>query len=191
MPGVVAFTGHLTDAPGRPRPRFPESRVEGVRAALHALLDRHGVRHGFSSAARGSDILFAEEVLARGGEVSLFLPFPAAAFRATSVDSEGDPRWGARFDALLARAASADRARLRVLLAEAPPEAERPRAYAACNLAVQDAAIAQAASLGERPRLVAVWDGKPGDGAGGAADAIRDWRARGAGELDVIDPGSP
>jgi hypothetical protein len=34
--------------------------------------------------------------------------------------------------------------------------------------------------------LLAVWDGKPGDGKGGTADIIEEWRARG-GELDVID----
>jgi hypothetical protein len=188
MPGVVAFTGHMTDSPGRKNARFPENKVGDVRVAIRELLERYRGFYGFSSAARGSDILFAEEVLARGGVVTLFLPFPASTFKTTSVHTDAEPRWSARFDELLARAARNDRVKLEVLLPEAPPEADRPGAYAACNLAIQNAAIEHASLLDERPRLIAVWDGSPGDGAGGAADAIRDWRDRKAGEDEIIHP---
>ncbi|ABS28177.1 TIR domain-containing protein [Anaeromyxobacter sp. Fw109-5] len=188
VPCVAAFTGHMTDLPGRPTPRLPEAKVGALRARIRALLDQHRIGFGFSSAARGSDILFAEEVLARGGRVRLFLPFAPTLFRITSVETPADPRWIARFDDLLTRAASTDpRVNVSVLANMPPPEAEHPRAYAACNLAVQNAAVEKAQLLDSKPSLIAVWDGNPDGGAGGAADAIRDWCDRGAGDVEIID----
>lgn len=90
---VAAFTGHMVDAPGRPKPRFPESKVEDVRRAIAQRLDALDVRHGFSSGARGSDILFIEELLKRGGKAHVFLPFPRDAFAQTSVGYGWDARY--------------------------------------------------------------------------------------------------
>lgn len=188
IPSVAAFTGHMTDAPDRPKPRLPEAKVAALRLTIRGVLERHRVGFGFSSGARGSDILFAEEVLARGGRVKLFLPFPVEVFRKTSVETAGDPRWVARFDDLLACAKKDPRIEVVLLEDQAPPEPERPRAYAACNLAIQNAAIEKAQLLDQQPRLIAVWDGNPAESAGGAADAIRDWRDRGMVDVDVINP---
>jgi hypothetical protein len=189
QPAVAAFTGHMTDAPGRTRPRLPEAKVGALRARIGSLVEQHRVGFGFSSAARGSDLVFAEEVLARGGRMTLILPFPPDVFRTTSVETAGDPRWVDRFEELLVRAREGDpRVALVVLADSAPPEPERPRAYAACNHALLDAAVEQARRLGTTPRLLAVWDGEPGDGVGGAGDAIRGWRDRGLTEVAVVDP---
>ena len=90
--GVAAFTGHMVDAPGRDEPRFPLNKVESVRREIARALEAYDVRHGFSSAARGSDILFLEELLKRGGTAHIFLPFPARAFAQTSVGYGWDGR---------------------------------------------------------------------------------------------------
>lgn len=96
---VVAFSGHMTDAPGRAVPRFPESKVEAVRRAVRTWLGGQGARvHGVCSAARGADLLFLEEVLARRGTATVILPFPADDFKRISV-GQG---WDERFDAAIA-----------------------------------------------------------------------------------------
>jgi hypothetical protein len=41
-------------------------------------------------------------------------------------------------------------------------------------------------ALDETPIVIAVWDGRPGDGPGGTADAVALWREEGI-EPDVID----
>jgi hypothetical protein len=46
-----------------------------------------------------------------------------------------------------------------------------------------------AQALFGRPRIIVVWDGKPGDGSGGTADAVGRWQVGGFDqELDVIEP---
>ncbi len=184
-PGRVEFLyDNQALAIGPDRRRFPEEKVGAVRRAIRELLDRHRVLCGFSSLARGSDTLFVEELLARGGRAKVFLPFPAHEFRKTSVETPSDASWAARFEKLLTdrRVTSA------VLALEAPPEARRAEAYAGCNLAVQTEAAARAKLLDDRPYLIAVWDGKAGDRPGGTGDAIREWRRSGGSEPEVLDP---
>src|SRR5688572_32230430 len=61
---------------------------------------------GFASAAAGSDILFLEAMLARGGTIHLVLPWPAEEFVKTSVEITGDGSWVEGFQNFLGRAAS-------------------------------------------------------------------------------------
>ena len=187
-PGVIVFTGHLTDAPERTAPRFPESKVAAVRGAIARYLDEHRVSYGFSSAARGADLIFIKELLQRGGRVHVMLPFPPDAFRQTSISTtDKNPTWEAEFNELLRTASTDGPVRVEVLSQELPPEAERGAAYAQCNLRLQEAAIARARLLDQKARLLAVWNGKPGDGPGGASDAVRAWTSAGNDEPDVID----
>ena len=84
LPGVVAFTGHMMDKVGRipPRyvPRFPRQKEEAVTRAIRAALERLDARIGFCSAACGGDIIFIEEMLRRGGEVHVVLPYEEELF---------------------------------------------------------------------------------------------------------------
>jgi hypothetical protein len=173
VPAVVAFSGHMTDAPDRAVPRFPESKTEAVRLRIRAWLRSHGGRvHGVASAARGSDILFLEEVLASNGTATVVLPFPKDDFKKVSV-GQG---WDERFDAVLAH----ERVEvLPPLLERMPVEAEQPAAFERCNLAIVD----KAEGFGERfddaaPTLLTVWNGSPGDATGGTAHAVTLWRQR-------------
>jgi hypothetical protein len=174
VPAVVAFSGHMTDAPGRPVPRFPEGKVEAVRARLRAWLRDHGGRvHGVCSAARGADLIFLEQVLAANGTATVLLPFPSADFKKASV-GQG---WDERFDAALAH----ERAEVRPPLLDAvPPEAEQPAAFERCNVAIVDEAERLAELFDDAaPTLLTVWNGSPGDGSGGTAHAVTLWRQRG------------
>src|SRR5262249_41788527 len=86
IPVVIAFSGHMVDAPNRPRPRFPAEIEPQVASAIAA-------------AAGGADILFLEAVLARGGQVNVVIPGPVERYREESVSAEGS--WRARFDRIL------------------------------------------------------------------------------------------
>jgi tetratricopeptide (TPR) repeat protein len=170
VPSVVTFSGHLTDAPGRALPRFPEAKATAVGERIaRALRDRGGVVHGVCSAARGSDLLFLEDVLENDGTATVFLPFPAAAFKQVSVGYG----WDARCDAVL----SNPRVDVRPpLLDVLPPEPDRGAAFEACNRTIIQEGRRLARQVDDKdPVLLTVWNGAPGDGAGGTAHAVTTW----------------
>jgi hypothetical protein len=176
VPRVAAFTGHMVDAPGRANPRFPSGKVPAVRKALAECLKRQRIGYGFSSAARGSDLIFIEELKKVNGRPRVFLPFPQEQFKKTSVGHG----WDAGFDRALQGVEVGE------LSQELAPEDNQPDAYAACNRKILEEAIAKAKLLDEEPLLIAVWNGNPGDGAGGTADAVRDWQNEGH-PVEIID----
>ncbi|MFE1317195.1 hypothetical protein [Kitasatospora phosalacinea] len=135
-----------------------------VRAALDALLSRYpaGELTGVSCLAPGADTLFADAVLARGARLVAVLPGPS------HPGPQATPAERAAFDRLRAAAH-------RVLVLPAPRL--DPAAYAAAN-----ARLLQLAD-----RLVAVWDGGPGNGPGGTADMVAAARAAGV-PVDVLWP---
>jgi tetratricopeptide (TPR) repeat protein len=176
IPRIAAFAGHMVDAPGRAIPRFPSGKIEAVRHALAERLRSLKIGYGFCSAARGSDILFIEELKKTGSRPKVFLPFPREHFKKTSV---GDG-WNERFDAALNGLVVVE------LSQSVPGQDRRPEAYAACNRAIRQDAIAKATSLDEQPILLAVYNGNPGDGTGGTADAVREWRHTHH-QIEIID----
>ena len=154
---VVVFTGHLVDrsdreALGLPS-RFPadpafEAYVrEQIRYKLHAW----DCRIGFSSAACGSDILFAEEALARGMKLHITLPFSRDDFYLTSVDFD-DPamlHWRQRCDEVLAKATEVSFATRERYLGD-----DHLNQFA--NQVLQGRAITQAMELNTAPMALAV-----------------------------------
>ncbi|MCP2258611.1 hypothetical protein LX15_002309 [Streptoalloteichus tenebrarius] len=131
----------------------------GIRAAL-ADPPATGFT-GVSCLAPGADQVFARVVLDMGGRLEVVLP--AADYRARLR-----PPQRPEFDALLAAASS-----VRVL----PFPRSGRRAY----LAASEAVIASV------DRMVAVWDGRPADGAGGTADVVAHARGRGV-PVEVVWP---
>ena len=103
-PAVVAFSGHMIDAPDRPEPRFPAALEPAVAAAIRQHLA--GLREPiiYTSAACGADLICIEAALALGAEVNVVLPFDRDDFVRTSVAVGGDG-WLQRFDDALARVA--------------------------------------------------------------------------------------
>ena len=176
VPRVMAFMGHMVDAADRSVPRFPAAKIPPVREAIRQRLRLLGATHGVSTAARGSDILFIEELLQQGGYPLVVLPFPDEEFLKIS----GGGRWDERFRQLR------DRVELRVLRQTRPPDDELPAVFAATNREVQRQAVEYARRLDETPVVLAVWDKNPGDGPGGTADAVALWQEDGY-EVDIID----
>lgn len=180
---VIGFSGHMTDAPDRTSPRFPESRVASVRARVRAVLERQGkALHGVSSGARGGDLIFIEELLALGGSATVLLPFQASSFKETSV-GQG---WNEVFDRVLSEA----RVELPPpLYAELPASNDaRDEAFAACNALIVDKLNELAALAHDvQPLFLAVFHQTAAHNVGGTWDAIERWRKLGRTAL-VIDP---
>lgn len=76
-----------------------------LRTRIDALLDEARIGFAWGALAGGADLIVAEAVLARGAELHLVLPSPAAVFRAESAAPLGGD-WPTRFDAVLGEAAS-------------------------------------------------------------------------------------
>jgi hypothetical protein len=102
-PNVVVFSGHLTDEPDRPRPRFPEDLEAAARRGIAEALDWWSIGPndlGICGGARGGDILFAELCVEREAQVLLCVALPPERFLETSVRAEGTD-WETRFWALM------------------------------------------------------------------------------------------
>jgi len=167
IPKMVVFSGHMIDAPDRRTPRFPLEKEEAIKQLLEKQLASMNAGIGFSSAACGSDILFLEAMLARGGTIHLVLPWPAEEFVKTSVEAAG-AGWAERFEKVLDRAAS-----IRILGELYMPGSATGFEY--CNLAMNGLARIFAKSLDLDITPLAVWDGYAG-APGGTGSFVRYWR---------------
>lgn len=123
---------------------------DALRAHL-ALLT--GELVGVSCIARGADSLFADAVLAVGGSLEVVLP--SRDYRQAKVK----PDHAEQFDRLMEAAKT-----VRIMDFD---HANR-QAYEAANEAV----------LSTVDQLVAVWDGQPGTGTGGTAEAVNEAQHR-------------
>jgi class 3 adenylate cyclase/tetratricopeptide (TPR) repeat protein len=168
IPKLVVFSGHMIDAPDRRYPRFPPAKETEIKELLEKQLAAMNAGIGFASAASGSDILFLEAMLARGGTIHLVLPWPAEEFIKTSVAIAGDETWVERFHKVLAQAAS-----IRVLGELYMPGSATGFEY--CNLAMTGLARLFAQSLDLEITPLAVWDGYAG-APGGTGSFVRYWR---------------
>src|SRR5271166_2096571 len=102
---VVLFSGHMIDAPGRQKPRFPPDKEPVAATAIASALADLDVGQGdlaICGGACGGDLLFAEAALARGARLELYIPFDEPTFLEKSVDFT-DADWRARFLAAKAR----------------------------------------------------------------------------------------
>ena len=121
--GVLAFTGHMMDKVGRvpPRfvPRFPREMEDVVTEAIRDAIDKLDARVGYCSAACGGDIIFIEQMLARGGEVHVVLPYEEELFISDCIqapdnvhrkehfqENAGNKKWLPRFRKIRKKVAS-------------------------------------------------------------------------------------
>ncbi|MEC3995086.1 hypothetical protein VSR01_16700 [Actinacidiphila sp. DG2A-62] len=153
---VLAVTGHMD---------LTVDSVSLVREALREVVARYRGPElvGVSCLAAGADTLFAEEVLAAGGE--LVAVIPSRDYRAEKVKPDHAPA----FDRLVRDATE---------VVTAPFTTAGREAYEAANRVLLDRA----------DRLVAVWNGQPPGGKGGGTTDVA-LRARAAAiPVDVVWP---
>jgi hypothetical protein len=169
---VALFSGHMIDAPGREKPRFPPDKEP---IAAHAIastladLDIGADDLAICGGACGGDLLFAEAALARGAQLEVYIPFEEPAFLEKSVDFANSD-WRARYFAAKARAS------LHVAPRElgALPDGDDP--YERDNRWMLD----QGARFGaDKLNFVCLWNGEGGDGPGGTKHMLEEVRQRG------------
>lgn len=181
---VLLFSGHMVDAPGRPRPRFPAGLVPAARRAIRDAVAREGTcdrDRAVCGGACGGDLLFAEAALDRGARLELRIPFDEDLFLARSVDFAG-PWWRDLYDGVR----NHPRTEFTHLVEEAGPGPGEADPFARANQWLLLAATRWGDS---RLRYISLWDGRKGDGGGGSAhmhDLVRVITHR----IAVIDPGT-
>jgi hypothetical protein len=169
---AVLFSGHMIDAPGREKPRFPPDKEPIAARAIASALADLDVGPGDLSicgGACGGDLLFAEAALARGARLELYIPFEEPTFLEKSVDFAGGD-WRARFFAAKARGV------LFVAPRELGPPQEGEDPYERNNRWMMDAALRFGA---DKVDFVCLWNGEGGDGPGGTKHMMEEVRQRG------------
>lgn len=163
---VTLFLGHLTDAPGRAVPRFPESMVPAVRERIRAAIAASRTRIGYAGAARGGDLLFLECLHEVGAETQIVLALEKDAFRAASVDTPAAPAWAESFETVLTQATA-------VRVANRHSSHADGVAFDYATRQLIGLARLRARQLDTEVRAIVLWDGRPGDGSGGTAWAVQ------------------
>ncbi len=181
VPPVAAFSGHMLDAPGQNRPRFPESAAEPVKKRIAAVLDRLDIRIGYASAACGADVLFHECLRERGGECNVVLPFDRGDFLKTSASFAGES-WVRRVERVLAEGSTVEQA-------TRCGYGGTDHLFSYANRLIMGKAMLRSRSLETDPLLIAVWDGRRNSAPGGTGECIETWKKSGFPHV-VIDPAS-
>jgi class 3 adenylate cyclase len=170
VPPVIAFSGHMIDAPSRRNSRFPEDSADRVKKQIEAVLQKLDAGIGYSSAACGSDVLFLECMQERGGETNVILPFDREDFFDTSISFSGQT-WIRRANRVLDRAS--------VSQANKGRYGGDDLLFAYANTMIMGKAILRSRLLETEAHLVAVWDGKRNRATGGTSDFIEIWESLG------------
>jgi hypothetical protein len=149
----IGITGHRDLTP---------STVTLVSAALDDALGQVDHLVGITALAEGADQLFAQLVLARGGELEVIVP--SREYRSLRQEP-------ARYDELMTRASQVTRL---------PFVDDGPSAHVAAGLVMVERA----------DQILAVWDGRPPRAFGGTADFVEYARQLGVPVTVIWPPGS-
>ena len=166
----VLFTGHMIDAADRKDVRFPP-RAEGaariaIKASVLQLRDRGRVPMvGVAGGASGGDLLFHEVCAELDVATRLRLALPVEDFIAASVAPAGEG-WVRRFFTLVKQLGPEN---VRVMGENDGRKYEATEdIWSRANLWMVEAAVA----LAPQRTLLALWDGKGGDGPGGTEHLV-------------------
>jgi hypothetical protein len=173
------FSGHMIDKPGRAQPRFPASRETEVKEMIRQKLleekneiDPKNIIAGIAGGASGGDILFHELCAELGIATTLYLAMPKEEFIAGSVAFAGQ-EWIERFDSLYRKLPH------RIL----PAAKDLPgNTWQLNNLWQLNGALINGSA---NMTLIALWDGRSGDGAGGTAHMVKAAKESGAKQVII------
>ena len=178
MKHTLLFTGHMIDARDRTAPRFPEEKENAARGDLKKVLNKERKNHpdqltGIAGGASGGDILFHELCKETGIPSEVYLALPKEDFKKASVSFAGKA-WVTRFEKLTGK--------LPVhILSEAT--GNKRSIWERINLWMLEEALKGG---GEHMTLIALWDGKGGEGEGGTEHMVRVAKEAGAKTI-IID----
>ncbi|HEX8774053.1 MAG TPA: tetratricopeptide repeat-containing protein [Pyrinomonadaceae bacterium] len=179
-PHVLLFTGHRIDTPTREKPRFPAVKEEAARLAISAKVSKElervgGKVVGIAGGASGGDIIFHEVCAELNIPTNLYLAMPRDEYVMASVADAG-PEWVDRFDRLYERLPRRELGKSK----ELPRWLQNKQDYSIwqrTNLWMLYNAMARGS---RHATLMALWDGKAGDGPGGTQDMVNRAKERGA-----------
>ncbi len=184
----LLFTGHMIDKADRKEPRFPASKEKSVREEIAKKvlseknkLEANVTLMGIAGGACGGDILFHEVCAELGIKTHMYLALPRDQFIVESV-AFADSDWIERFDKLFTQIPHpvlADDIELPKWLSKK----ENYNIWVRNNLWLLYSAMVNG---GMNMSLIALWDGKGGDGAGGTEDMVKVAKANAA-KTYVID----
>jgi len=160
---VVHYCGHMFRAGWEIEKELTQS--------IASILDETGALIAYGPLACGADILIAEAILARGGELHIVLPFGEEDFLRTSV-RVGGVAWEARY--LAARDAAAS-----VTFATQMNHVDDDELFAYCSKLVMGLAQLRASVMHAESFQLAVWDGKAASGVAGTAADCAEWMRQG------------
>jgi hypothetical protein len=182
----LLFTGHMIDKPDRQEPRFPAAKETQVKKKIQEIVENEKKKNnvefrGIAGGACGGDIIFHETCKELGINSALYLALPRDKFITESVQFAGVD-WVDRFNKLyqtLERHQLCDTEQL-------PKWLDKKKNYSIWernNLWELNNALQNG---GMHMTLIALWDGKGGDGAGGTEHMVKEAQKKGAKTI-VID----
>jgi class 3 adenylate cyclase len=166
---IATFCGHIF------RPDF--AREQALAADVATIISTKKIGVGYGALAAGADLLIAEQLLARGGEVHGVLPFHEADFIKASVAPAGET-WVRRYHEVRQQISS-------LTFATPSDYVGDPRQFAYGADVAMGLAGLRAAHARANVWQLAIWDGGPSGIAGTGRDVAR-WRSQG-GQSIVID----
>ena len=169
---VIHFCGHMFRA-GWPVEQQLLREVESI-------LDETGALIAYGPLACGADILIAEAIIARGGELHAVMPFAEEDFLRTSV-RVGGAEWEERY--VRARDAAAS-----VTFATQIQHVDDDELFAYCSKLVMGLARLRAGIMQTEAFQLAIWDGNPPGGVAGTAADCAEWARQGGKTRTVSIP---
>ena len=166
---VIHFCGHMFRAGWHVE--------EQLARAIDSIIDETGALIAYGPLACGADILVAEAILARGGELHAVMPFAEEDFLRTSVRL-GGPEWEERY--IRARDAASS-----VTFATQIQHCDDDELFAYCSKLVMGLARLRAEIMQTEAFQLAVWDGNAPNGVAGTAADCAEW-ARQGGKTRIV-----
>lgn len=176
----ILFTGHMIDKGDRLDSRFPANKEISVsKEILKQLLSIKETETkeliGIAGGACGGDILFHERCIKIGIDSEMYLALPTEEYKKQSVSFAGEG-WEERFDKLI------NRLTVHILPKEKRSD-EKSNIWSMTNEWMLESAFQ---SPNDNTTLIALWDGKGGDGDGGTEHMIKTAKEKGA-KINIIN----
>ncbi len=172
-PSVIHFCGHM----------FLENEATEtkLKSTVADFLNKHDVGYAYGALAAGSDILIAEQILERDGELNIVFPFSQDDFVAQSIAPAGG-NWLGRFETCLAKANSINFATEMHYVGDSEQ-------FGYASKVAMGMAKLRAQYLGNEAKQLAIWDGAPSSGSAGTGADVAVWNSY-QGISHTIDAGS-
>lgn len=177
-PAIGIFSGHMFDTADRAEPRFPISLKEKASEAIGSYIDEANIKIAYTSAACGGDLLFCREILNRGLELNIVVPFATEEFRRTSVALNGVDESMEYWDIL--KAANS------VSIATDESHLNNPCLYTHADNLIEGYALLRAGQCNGRVEVIAAIDPYTQGEPGGTTERTTEWLEQGL-DVHIVD----